>query len=103
MTPASDLCEAGLCVTFDNGVNIDRPKGRDGDQLKETTMAIINFKTEVMADGPSGYWRLGEAPGSGTAADETTNQNNGKCTGGITFGQPGFHGGDTAALFDGAT
>jgi hypothetical protein len=28
MTPASDLCEAGLCVTFDNGVNIERPKGR---------------------------------------------------------------------------
>jgi len=21
MTPASDLCEGGLCVTFDNGVN----------------------------------------------------------------------------------
>lgn len=29
MTPASDLCEAGLCVTFDNGATrIDRPKGR---------------------------------------------------------------------------
>ena len=30
-------------------------------------------------------------------------QNNGTYSGGITFGQPGFHGGDTAALFDGAT
>jgi hypothetical protein len=26
MTPASDLCEAGLCVTFDSGINIARPK-----------------------------------------------------------------------------
>jgi len=28
MTQASDLCEAGLCVMFDNGVNIERPKGQ---------------------------------------------------------------------------
>src|SRR5262245_8575838 len=66
-------------------------------------MAIINFANEVMADGPSGYWRLGEPLGSLTAADTSGNGNNGTCSGGITFGQPGFHGGDTAALFDGRT
>lgn len=66
-------------------------------------MAISNFATEVLADGPIGYWRLGEALGSVTAADAAGNGNNGSCSGGIAFGQPGFQGGDTAALFDGAT
>jgi hypothetical protein len=46
---------------------------------------------------------LGEAPGSVTAADESGNGNTGTTSGGITFGLPGFHGGDTAALFDGTT
>ena len=72
-------------------------------------MAVINFANEVMADGPIGFWRLGEPLGSMTAADSSVNQmtatpngNNGTCSpSGITFGQPGFHGGDTAALFDG--
>ena len=66
-------------------------------------MAIINFATEVMADGPIGFWRLGETQGSLTAADASMKGNDGTCSGGITFGLPGFHGGDTAALFDGAT
>ena len=66
-------------------------------------MAISNFATEVLADGPIGFWRLGEALGSVSAADASGNANNGSCGGAITFGQPGFHGGDTAALFDGAT
>lgn len=65
-------------------------------------MAISNFATEVFADGPIGFWRLGEGPGSVIAADASGNGNNGTCSGGITFGQPGFDG-DTAALFDGAT
>ena len=72
-------------------------------------MAVINFANEVMADGPVGFWRLGEPLGSMTAADSSVNQmtgtlngNNGTCSpSGIKFGQPGFHGGDTAALFDG--
>jgi Concanavalin A-like lectin/glucanases superfamily/CARDB len=62
-----------------------------------------SYAAQVLADGPIGYWRLGEAPGSPTAADSSVNGNNGNYTGGITLGQPGFHGGDTAALFDGAT
>ena len=62
-------------------------------------MAINRFAEEVLADGPIGFWRLGEALGSVTAADASGNGNHGSCSGTITFGQPGFHGGDTAALF----
>ncbi len=32
-------------------------------------MAIRKFADEVMADGPIGYWRLGDRLGSVTAAD----------------------------------
>jgi hypothetical protein len=66
-------------------------------------MAPGNFANKVMVDLPIGYWRLGEAPGTASAADASGNGNNGTYSGGITLGQPGFHGGDTAALFDGAT
>ncbi len=66
-------------------------------------MALTSFATEVFTDGPIGYWRLGETPASPTAADASGNANSGNYSGGITLGQPGFHGGDTAALFDGAT
>ena len=54
-------------------------------------MAITNFAAEVLADGPIGFWRLGEAPGSVTAADSSGNGNNGSCSGTITFCQPCFH------------
>ena len=67
-------------------------------------MAPISFATQVSADGPIGYWRLGETPGTTTAADASGQTNNGTYSKtGITLGQPGFHGGDTAALFDGKT
>ena len=64
-------------------------------------MAPRSFVTEVLADGPIGYWRLGENPGTATAADASGHLNDGTYSGTITLGQPGFHGGDTAALFDG--
>ena len=66
-------------------------------------MAIQNYADAVMADGPIGYWRLGEAPRSGTTADASGNGHDGSIKDGVTLGMPGFHGGDTAALFDGAT
>ena len=69
-------------------------------------MAIQKYADEVMADGPNGYWRLGESLGSITAADATGHGHNGTVTGGVTFGLPGLpgpHGGDMAALFDGST
>jgi hypothetical protein len=66
-------------------------------------MAPRSFVTEVLADGPIGYWRLGELlepqvqpmpPGTQTTEPTAVE---------ITLGQPGFHGDDTAALFDGKT
>lgn len=38
-------------------------------------MVISNFATEVLADGPIGYWRLGEAIGSLTADGASGNGN----------------------------
>jgi len=67
-----------------------------------TIAAPNQYANEVMADQPIAYWRLGETPGQGVAHDETANHQDGQYSaGGITLGQPGFHGGDTAALFDG--
>lgn len=74
-------------------------------------MAIDNFKDEVLADGPIGYWRLRDpiAPAGSQqyAADATGHGHRGTCTGEIIFQQDGLPpaspGGDTAALFDGAT
>jgi hypothetical protein len=67
-------------------------------------MAVDAFAEDVLADNPIGYWRLGERPGQ-PAADSSPNGNNGTYNGGITLGQRlrPLLGGDTAALFDGAT
>ncbi len=66
-------------------------------------MAVDAYAAEVLADGPIGHWRFGEPPGSAVAADGSGNRNDGTCSGPITFGEPGFNGGDTAALFSSAT
>jgi hypothetical protein len=66
-------------------------------------MAIKRYEDEVMADCPVGYWRLGDPSGSTKAVDISGNNQTGAVTGGVTFGLPGFHGGDTAALLDGTT
>jgi acid phosphatase type 7 len=59
------------------------------------------YRAEVMADGPRGYWRLGEA--SGTTAVSETASNAGTYTGGVTLAQPGSIAGDpnSAARLDG--
>ncbi|NBC46205.1 LamG domain-containing protein [Corallococcus exiguus] len=65
-------------------------------------MALERYAAAVLADGPIGYWRLGEAPGAMTAVDASGHGNHGEYSaGGITLGLSGFKGGDTAALFDG--
>ena len=67
-------------------------------------MALQSFATAILADGPVGYWRLGEAAVSAPAVDASGHANDGSYSStGIILGQPGFHGGDTAALFDGVT
>jgi hypothetical protein len=60
------------------------------------------YRLQVIADGPFGYWRFDEGAGP-VAADSSGHGNNGTYSGGVTLGQPGFHGGDTAALFDGTS
>jgi hypothetical protein len=54
-----------------------------------------------MADGPVGYWRLGES--SGTVAADSAGASAGAYTGGVTLGALGALSGDanTAARFDG--
>jgi hypothetical protein len=63
--------------------------------------AQASYRSEVMADSPSAYWRLGEPAGGTTAYDET-GQNNGAYVAGVTLGAPGaLNDPDTAASFDG--
>ena len=63
------------------------------------------YASAVSSDHPTGWWRLGEAPGATAAADSSGNGINGSYTGGVTLGQPGAISGDpdTAATFDGST
>ena len=65
-------------------------------------MASTEFATQVLADAPVGYWRLGEPTGQVTAADISGNGNDGVSSGGVTFGQV-LDGNDHAALFDGSS
>lgn len=59
------------------------------------------FAATLLKMNPIGYWRLGESVGAGTAIDASGYGHNGTYIGGVTLGQPGALGDDTAALFDG--
>src|SRR5438128_8287280 len=69
----------------------------------DASAAPTTYANRILSDGPIGYWRLGELPPATTAADSSPGGNNGRYSGGVTLGVPGFHDGDTAALFDGRT
>jgi uncharacterized repeat protein (TIGR01451 family) len=60
-----------------------------------------SYRDTVLSDGPTSYWRLGEASGS-VAADERS-LNPGTYRNGVALGQPGAIAGDpnTSAAFDG--
>jgi len=62
------------------------------------------YAAAVLADDPVAYWRLGEAPGSATAAN-SMGAPDGTYVGGVTRGAEGIFGasGDTAAELDGAS
>jgi hypothetical protein len=60
------------------------------------------FQTDVLANSPYLYYRLGETTGT-TAADTSTNGRNGSYVGSPTLGVPGPAGGDTAVGFSGAS
>lgn len=71
--------------------------------LEERTL-LSAYSDAVLADGPSGYWRLGEFKGD-TAADSSGFERHGTYVGGVTLGQTGAIAGDkdTAVGFDGKT
>ncbi len=62
--------------------------------------APITFANAVLADSPIAYWRFGESPGATTAVDAAIGHD-GTYFAGVSLGQAGIGGGDTAALFDG--
>jgi hypothetical protein len=50
--------------------------------------AGADYRAAVMADTPSGYWRLDETSGT-AAADASGNGNAGTYAGGVTLNEPG--------------
>jgi hypothetical protein len=65
----------------------------------------ITYAQEVLADAPSGYWRLGEATGATTAKDASGKGVDATYHGAVTLQVKGAIAGDadTAAGFDGST
>jgi hypothetical protein len=60
------------------------------------------YRAVVLADNPSGYWRLGDPSGSTTAKDSSVRAHDGNAsTTGCAFGRPGALTGDTAVALDG--
>jgi hypothetical protein len=76
--------------------------GLVGSRLIKTTRASDTYSSVVLAKGPVGYWRLGEASGP-TAADASGNGYDGTYFGTPTFGQLGAiaNDSDTAVGFNG--
>lgn len=77
---------------------------RGGTLRRYSTHPICDYKSEVLADVPSGYWRLGETDGT-TAADSSGNGLDGTYHFGSVFGLLGFGGSisgssDASVLFD---
>jgi hypothetical protein len=63
---------------------------------------VSAYSNAVLADGPAGFWRLGET--SGSSAKDQTGAHDGTYTNGPTLGQASLLAGDTASkavLFDG--
>jgi hypothetical protein len=74
-----------------------------GGLLRKGIAMSATYRDGVLAKGPVGYWRLGEAAGP-TATDETPNGYAGGYFGNPTFGTPGAINDDpdTAVQFNGA-
>jgi hypothetical protein len=62
----------------------------------------MSYSSQVIADGATSYWRLGET--SGTTAVDTVGGVNGTISGGVTYGQVSpLSDGNTAMAFNGTT
>jgi hypothetical protein len=57
--------------------------------LSDATASVAGvYRSDVLADNPVGYWRLGETSGT-TATDETANNHSGTYQNGVTLGAAG--------------
>jgi len=76
--------------------------GRIG--FDEQAPVLLSYRDAVLADGPVGYWRLGDPAGQGVARDETGHVD-GAYLGACELGATGALAGDAdgAVRFDGAT
>jgi len=63
---------------------------------------VSSLSAQILADHPSGYWRLGDPAGSAVALDASGNGISGAVDAGVSLGQPGAVAGDTAATFSGS-
>ena len=87
----------------DGSHTVDARATDDGGNVTNATQISVDtgLAPEVLADGPVGYWRLGEASGT-TAGDAAVPADDGTYVGAPTLGVTGLVSGiDTAVGFDG--
>ena len=84
-------------------VRVSATSGSNTSNADSASVAVAaSYAAQVIADGASGYWRLGEA-GDQTAYD-LAGQRDGLYGGGLTYAQASYLGGtQTAVKFDGTT
>jgi uncharacterized repeat protein (TIGR01451 family) len=98
--------DATLTVTLPAGATLVSSAVSQGSCSGSITISCalgtldLGTLSQLQADHPAGLWRLGENSGT-TAADASGNGLSGTYESGITLGQPGAVGGDTAAAFAG--
>jgi hypothetical protein len=92
VSPTTELCFHSLTGTTG---------GPALDAVTVTLPAAASYATEVAADGPIAWYRLGE--GSAQPLVDSAGSHNGTCVNGVTFGLPGAISADanTARGFDG--
>ena len=88
----SNSDEAGYGFTLKQGTSAKLELSGSG--------STVNFSSAVLADGPTGYWRLGEASGT-SATDSSGGGRTGTYTN-VTLGTVG-RSGDTAGTFNGTS
>src|SRR5437879_1542230 len=91
LTPGAATPSQGTCSTAGQVVSCN-----------VGTVEVGGPTTQMLADHPSGFWRLGDSAGSTSAADASGNGLVGAVDPGVALGQPGALSGDTAATFNGS-
>ena len=83
----------------------DKARVRDGQFPVQGSRAGSEWASMVLADSPTGWWRLGEASGANTVTDMSGNGFHGVVNAGVTFGLGPLlaHDGNPSALGNGTT